>query len=540
MSLFPRFSENVVTPPIATRDQRAEIIAERMRNRFAAAALKTPDLETLKPDNAPSTDELVGSESADNLRANVHELHSAKSNSLAKSAQSLRPRPRDWGNISVANHATGRSFLFLQGNVSRFFERLGRTLAERGHAVHRVNFNGGDRAFWRLPGAVDFCGRPEEWPEFLDRLIINWANTDIILFGDCRPLHRAAIRVAESRALRVHVVEEGYLRPDWITFEEGRVNGHSTLPRDPSWYRERARSLPPWQNPPPVPGSFRRRAIEDVLYTTAATLGMWRFPHYSIHRPYYQLIEYLGWLGRLVRMGHNERRAQFAIEKACSTPGPLFLFPLQLETDYQVRVHSPFRAVHLAIEYVLTSFACSAPSSARLIVKLHPLDNGLVDWSALTGYLAVELGIADRVTVIDGGDLGRLLARHPAVVTVNGTVGTLALAAKLPVVALGRAVYDIAGLTFQGDLDDFWNNPVPPDMVLFDAFRRVLAARCLIPGSFFNELGLELAVDAAIDRLEAAYGRSYASLAPAADFDPFRRVMDGLRRSRFEAHDFAR
>jgi len=86
----------------------------------------------------------------------------------------------------------GRSFLFLQGMATRFFERLGQTLIERGYAVYRVNFNGGDRAFWRLPGAVDFCGRPEEWPEFLDRLIVERAISDIILFGDCRPLHRAA------------------------------------------------------------------------------------------------------------------------------------------------------------------------------------------------------------------------------------------------------------------------------------------------------------------------------------------------------------
>jgi capsular polysaccharide export protein len=42
-----------------------------------------------------------------------------------------------------------RSFLFLQGLASWFFDRLGRTLAERGHSVHRVNFNGGDRLFWR-------------------------------------------------------------------------------------------------------------------------------------------------------------------------------------------------------------------------------------------------------------------------------------------------------------------------------------------------------------------------------------------------------
>jgi capsular polysaccharide export protein len=402
---------------------------------------------------------------------------------------------------------TGRAFLFLQGMATRFFERLGPALSERGHTVYRVNFNGGDRAFWRLPGAVDFCGRAKEWPDFLDRLIIGKAISDIILFGDCRPLHRAAIRVAESRMLRIHVVEEGYLRPDWITFEENGVNGHSSLPRDPGWYRERARTLPAWRDPPSVPGSFRRRAVEDVVYTMASMAGMWRFPHYATHRPYHQLVEYAGWLRRLALKRRAESRAAVTIETLPAGPDPLFFFPLQLDCDYQVRVHSPFRAMHLAIEHILGSFARHAPRRARLVVKLHPLDSGLVDWAAITGYLAVEFGIADRVVILDGGDLGKLLARQPAVVTVNSTVGTLALTCGLPVIALGKAVYDIAGLTFQGELGDFWSGPTPPDAALFDAFRRVLAARCLIPGSFFNEAGLTLAVNAAIDRLEATYAR---------------------------------
>jgi capsular polysaccharide export protein len=401
-----------------------------------------------------------------------------------------------------------RGVLFLQGMATRFFERLGQALSDRGHAIYRVNFNGGDQAFWRLPGAVNFLGRPEEWPEFLDRLIVDKAISDIILFGDCRPLHRAAIRAGEARSLRIHVVEEGYLRPDWITFEEGGVNGHSALPRDPNWYRERALSLPAWQDPPAVPGSFRRRAVEDVLYTMSSMARVWRFPHYATHRPYHQLVEYAGWLRRLALKKRAERAAAAAIDNLGRGSGPLFFFPLQLDDDSQVRVHSPFRAMHLAIEHVLTSFARHAPSTARLVVKLHPLDSGLVDWAAITCYLGVELGIADRLVILDGGDLGKLLALEPAIVTVNSTVGTLALACGLPVIALGKAVYDIAGLTFQGELDDFWRAPTPPDAALFDAFRRVLAARSLIPGSFFNEAGLRLAVDAAVNRLEATYARA--------------------------------
>jgi capsular polysaccharide export protein len=111
------------------------------------------------------------------------------------------------------------------------------------------------------------------------------------------------------------------------------------------------------------------------------------------------------------------------------------------------------------------------------------------------------------VTVLDGGELPKVLAMSHALVTVNSTVGGQALASGLPVIALGKAVYDMPGLTYQGDLDHFWTEATPPDAELFDAFRRVLAARCMIPGSFFNEAGLRLAVDAAVERLEAAYAR---------------------------------
>ena len=140
--------------------------------------------------------------------------------------------------------------------------------------------------------------------------------------------------------------------------------------------------------------------------------------------------------------------------------------------------------MHLAIQHVLNSFARHAAAYARLAVKLHPLDNGVIDWRAITGHIAAELGLADRLVVIDGGNLDKLLARCRAVVTVNSTVGCQALARGVPVMALGEAIYDIPGLTNRGELDAFWNAPEPPDPELFDAFRRVLVARSLIPGSF--------------------------------------------------------
>lgn len=409
-----------------------------------------------------------------------------------------------------------RSFLFLQGLASWFFDRLGRTLFERGHAVHRVNFNGGDRLFWCLPDSDDYGGRLDDWPEFLDDLLIERQVTDLILFGDCRPLHHAAIPIAKAFGARVHVVEEGYLRPGWITFEEGGVNTNSSLPRDPDWYREAAADLPTWRDSRAPPESFARRAREDVLYTAARLAMAGLHPRYRTHRTHHPLIEYAGWIGRLSQKRRAEREAAETIAALSRSRDPIFLFPLQLDGDYQIR-NSPFGGMRPTIEKVITSFARRAPLPSRLLVKLHPLDDGLVDWTRIVHQTAEDWGVAERVVVIDGGALDTVLPRTRAVVTVNSTAGMQAPAHGTPVTTLGNAIYDLPGLTCQGELDTFWRDPTPPDAQLYDAFRRVLAARAMIPGGFFSEDGLRIAIDAAVQRLEAAPpSRHSAGVAEAA------------------------
>ena len=110
-----------------------------------------------------------------------------------------------------------RNILLLQGLMGPLFRRLGQVLRRDGYAVHKVNFNGGDRLFWRLPNAIDYRGRLEDWPAALRQLIADRAITDVLLFGDCRPIHMAAIAVCRELHIPVHVFEEGYIRPDWVT-----------------------------------------------------------------------------------------------------------------------------------------------------------------------------------------------------------------------------------------------------------------------------------------------------------------------------------
>lgn len=395
-----------------------------------------------------------------------------------------------------------RRFLFLQGLASMFFQRLGAALDGRGHSVLRLNLNAGDWMFWRRGNAFGYRGTPEDWPAYVADFMTRHEVTDLVLFGDCRPMHRQAIQAAERMRISVHVVEEGYLRPDWVTIERGGVNGHSSLPRDPAWFLEQAAALPPVGDIDPISSSFRRRAREDLIYNITAMALWWMHPHYRTHRPWHPLVEYAGWGWRLWHKASARRRAREHVARL-SEQSCRFLFPLQLDCDSQIRLHSPFAGMHAAIETVLQSFATHAPQEAVLVVKEHPLDNGLVNWRRFVSKVAERLGIAARIVYLEDGDIAKLVRLATGVVTVNSTTGTFALTAGVPVITLGDAIYDLQGLTFQGSLDRFWSAPTRPDPALFDAFRRVLVSRCLVRGGFFSDEGIDMLVQGAVVRLEA-------------------------------------
>ncbi|MES2301753.1 MAG: capsular biosynthesis protein [Pseudomonadota bacterium] len=385
------------------------------------------------------------------------------------------------------------------------FRSLGRGLMEAGHKVYKVNFNGGDRAFWRLPGGMDYRGSLAEWPDAFARLIREKAITDVVLFGDCRDHHLVATRVCRELGVPVHVFEEGYIRPDWVTLELGGVNGHSSLPRDPAWYRETAAALPPVPEHKQVQSSFRRRATEGLLYNFADVLTRWYYPHWNNHRPWHPLVEGMGWVRKLSRRKECVTDATELLARLAVTDAPYFLFPLQLDSDAQIRLHSPFAGIADALKLIIESFARHAPAEARLVVKEHPLDNGVRDWRQETADMAARFGVADRVDYLGWGEIVPVARRAQGMITINSTSGTLGLAMGVPVVALGHAVYDIPDITSQEGLDAFWQKPAAPDRETFEAFRRVLIERCLIPGGFFSDEALEKVVRHAIARFE---GRS--------------------------------
>jgi capsular polysaccharide export protein len=253
-----------------------------------------------------------------------------------------------------------------------------------------------------------------------------------------------------------------------------------------------------------VPSSFRRRALEGVAYNLADVLTRWHYAHWENHRPWHPLVEAMGWTRRLLRRKVAAARSEVLIARLKTRENAYFLFPLQLDSDAQIRLHSPFAGIADALDLVISSFARSAPSSTRLVVKEHPLDNGVRDWRQETASFAALYGVADRIDYLESGDIVPVAQHSNGLITINSTSGTLALALNVPVIALGQAIYDIDGITFQGELDAFWRDPGQPDASIFAAFCRVLIDRCLVAGGFFSEEALTKVTQGVVARLEAA------------------------------------
>ncbi|ACI50434.1 Capsule polysaccharide biosynthesis protein [Gluconacetobacter diazotrophicus PA1 5] len=388
------------------------------------------------------------------------------------------------------------SFLVLQGNATPFFSELAAALKAAGHHVRRIAFNGGDVVF--SSDATWFRGREEALPAFIEDIVARERPDAMILFGDCRPIHRVATEIARERGIAIWVFEEGYLRPGWITLEPHGVNGFSALPRDAAAIR--ARGTAPWPAPRYKPhADFLRRSVYDVSYHALRVALTPLFPHARFHAAIDPFVEYAGWLrdwaGRLVRKP----------PQAVLPDGPFMLVPMQMEGDYQLRVHSPFHGMGQALEQILGSFAAHAPDTLSLVVRRHPLDPRLTDWEGLVRDRAQALGVADRVYFMSEGPLEPVLDSCIGVVTVNSTVGLLALRRNKPVKILGEAIYDVEGLTFSGPLGRYWREACAPDAGLLDAFCRMLIQEVLVEGDFFTPEGRALAVEGSVRRILSAY-----------------------------------
>jgi len=380
----------------------------------------------------------------------------------------------------------GRHLLLLQGPAGPFFARVARQFRAAGAQVTKINFNGGEDFYFRGPGIVRYTGARADFPAFFEQIVREKGIDGVVLFGDCRPLHRLAIVRAKQLGIPVHVFEEGYLRPDYVTFERGGVNGHSDIPRDPKAFPELAATA---ETPrPKIKHAFFKSAIHTIVYACATALAKKRYPLYQHHRDIRPFVQMWLWIrGGGRRIVHTLRDRPLTARLEAQRMPPYFFVPLQVHLDSQLS-HSRYATIDDFIREVVRTFAEHAPRDHALILKLHPMDRAYRDYSPVIDELSRELGLEQRLFYADIINLPAALRGARGTVVINSTVGLSSLHHGTPVKCLGRAIYDIDGLTHQGSLAEFFRDPGQVDRTLYLRFRQWLLAHNQLSGSVWSRL----------------------------------------------------
>jgi len=384
---------------------------------------------------------------------------------------------------------TSRVFLFLQGPHGPFFHGLGRMLRSAGCDVYRVGFNAGDRAFWFDPPTyLPFRGTLDEWPAQFESLVCERGVTDIVLYGDTRPVHATAVASAKRLGLTVHVFEEGYMRPYWVTYERNGSNGNSRLMDMTITEMQTALAQSDMEAPlPPAHwGDMRQHVFYGALYHWFVMFRNGDYRNFRPHRDVPVAREFQLYMKRLLLMPALAIDRMLATLRIRNGGFPYHLALLQLEHDSSFQKHSPFSTMTDFLAEILDGFATGAPPHHHLVVKAHPLEDGRVPLRSELRRLARQHGLSDRVHYVRGGKLAQLLNDARSAVTVNSTAGQQVLWRGIPLKVFGRAVYAKPEFVSGQPLKDFFAGASRPDNRAYKDYRRYLLETSQVAGGFYS------------------------------------------------------
>ncbi len=407
-----------------------------------------------------------------------------------------------------------RRFLFLQGPHGPFFKQLARMLRAAGAEVWRVGFNAGDAAFWPDRGSyIAYQDPPCAWPDRFRDIVAEKGITDIVLYGDTRRIHADAVDVARDLGLTVHVLEEGYLRPYWITYERDGSNGNSAL-MDLSIPQMRQMLADAELDIPEAPahwGDMRHHVFYGAVYHGFLLLANRAYRNFRPHRAQSVMEEFRLYLKRLLLMPFLWADRVVATQRIKHGGFPYHLALLQLEHDSSFQSHSPFATMTEFLELVIEGFARGAPTHHHLVFKAHPLEDGRAPLRREIKRLAAEHDAGDRVHYVRGGKLAQLLDHARSAVTVNSTAAQQALWRGLPLKAFGQAVYAKPEFVSTQPLTDFFARPARPDARAYRDYRHFLLETSQIAGGFYSARGRRQLLRQIVDMM----------LAPEDPYDAF-------------------
>lgn len=410
-----------------------------------------------------------------------------------------------------------RTFLILQGPPSSFYKKMAREIeACGGHAI-KVNLNAGDWLYSLGMRTVNFRGSSSEWPSWVREFTRANKVTDLVLYGDCREYHKVAISMLRPMGVIIHVLEEGYMRPTWITYERNGVNGYSRLADISLADIDKKKVLETTTNAGQnIKDTIWPYIFAGIFYYGATYWARPAFPFYRNHRPQGILEEAWIWLKRIPFLPQAKLDAKFRGARLTRGTNPYFLVLLQLPGDFQVREHGGFQSISEFIEMCIRAFSAAASPSERLVFKSHPLDSSTLNLKREIERIASRYDVDEQCELIDGGKLAYLTNNARGVVSINSTACQVSLRRGIPTKVLGRAIYNHRPLAAGGSLEEFFTNPETPDIEAYELFHRFLLLTVQINGSFYSDEGIRQAIKPLVAKM----------MAKQDPVDPFIRVLN--------------
>jgi capsular polysaccharide export protein len=397
--------------------------------------------------------------------------------------------------------------VLLQGPVGSFFRRAQDHLNASGFDAWRVRFNAGDRLYSPGDKTLDFVGNVDTWRLWFTEIIRENGFDAVVLFGSERLVHRVAIECAEQMGIPVVCLEEGYIRPGYVTME---LTGNN-------WRSPIAGQLPPdefnaprREGPKPVTssGSFSAMAWAALQYFTIRAIISTPGERKLFHKQKRTLLsEGFYWVKNYYRkfahVGRNYHISERLLEHHDKR---FYIVPLQVHDDTQLgRAANAWNNQKLILKTIV-SFARNAPDDHQLVFKIHPMERGHTRDLHFIRQVSALNDVKDRVHVLDGGSLS-LLTRHSAgMITINSTSGLSAIHHGVPLAVLGQALYRNPELAFcveRGiDLDRFWSEAfVAPEKVRH-RYLSWIHHQCLAGGDFYAKEGMEAAAQSLKNKIE--------------------------------------
>lgn len=397
--------------------------------------------------------------------------------------------------VTAANGAVSAcSILLLGGPVGPFFANLARVLRGRGFVVERCLFNPGDRLFG-LGGALALSTGD------VDAQLGAPPWNAAIVFGVDRYRHKVFFDALRARNVPVLCLEEGYIRPGFVTCEWNGSHCHSPLRMRPNLERRDHLDLSDVLEPDEGCCHALRQAlfaIAQIVWLRALIPimgGTW-------HRKRGLATEALCWPLGWMRRALHRRSDAHVLMKLVKAGTPYRVVALQVHDDANLVANGGGWRVETMIKALLAAFSRHAPPEEHLLFKIHPLDAGHLDHRSIVADSVSGHVIANRVHVACDVPLGEAVKASCGLITVNSTSGLSGLHHSVQTDILGHAFYEGNGLARHcRDLTKIWTTPHSPDPRSVASLRMRIYTHAIVPGSFYGAGAMERLVQRVASRL---------------------------------------